>query len=40
MDRKYGTMDLPKRTEQMKGTYLKNNNNIIISSNNSNNTNN
>ena len=24
MDRKYGTLDLPKRTEQMKGIYLKN----------------
>lgn len=23
MDRKYGTMDLPKRSEQMKGIYLK-----------------
>lgn len=24
MDRKYGTLDLPKRTEQMKGIHLKN----------------
>lgn len=24
MDRKYGTLDLPKRTEQMKGISLKN----------------
>ncbi len=23
MDRKYGTLDLPKRSEQMKGIYLK-----------------